>query len=818
VGLEAYAENQDEQATLDQQKSQDDQAKREKDNQSNQRFNNSTDRNLTEEDHKAIGQGKSIRQVRLESDKIKDQAEEMITLAEQERKMTDKEAAELRKQLLLTQNKDAREQILESVQKRVAQVETSGDKDRFEELPEQDQDRLKLERNYVSLLKEHAPILGEKQLEEYEKWIKEQPQTIDNLEKQTVALLQSELPPRREVYNDLKKTLVKYGIQSPMDVPYLAREGLSERTAFLKNIKKLEGHFDEQKDMKANMYSEDAKKEIMKNFCQAENPQEQEFALKKMEKLITAENNGFAELGKAVLEERFSKKSMEEMLAYYKGLGKINKRFDNVDLWNGFIENEAKLGDKLKEVFDKEPKNEEGYKIAFNIFKDLNYAEKEAFIKDQKTTRKKNKTIEEQHRDLQIKETKHEISKARIAKTISEKTEKRFLETIDKKTEGKSYKEVKELHEALMSKIPQEDKEKRNLVAYELKRKKFKEDLRIYTNLNPQISEKEIKKWQEDYDESTWEDREEKHKELTNEIKKSTESDTKGKFGSLDKKTLNEMKETEGKAEKNKQNAMGAIRSLLKLKAYGTAMKRCALLLNDNPGDEELGNLLEEIEAFANMRAISPDLDEEQDLYEQYKDIAGKEIAEDSTIKDETEAIQTEGIALDLMSENIQRHNNSLKTAKQRSAKEVDEQTRGEEDVNELAEEYMEDSEDNKVLDKKTMKGRDAIQIDVERPQTKLEQTALRKKVQKEQIKKDRGGSEVTEFKDRRLGRVLEKREAQGLHDKRKERLAEKMVADIVSIISPDRTPSPEQLALAREAALEKINEKEETRIEQMAA
>lgn len=780
---------------------------------------NKETKHLSEEDRKSMDKGsKGLREVLAESDKIKDQAEDLLGLAQKEQKISDKEASDFKKQLVLNQNKESREQILGDIQNRIASVGKT-DRNRHEELAKQDPERVHLRQTYEALLKKHEHLLGKKQSDEYMKWFDQQPQTIENLEKQTVAFLQSEVPPRREVFDELKKTLGKYGVNNPLDIPYIAQEGLSERTKFLNNIKEAELHFQQYGGLKEQLYSQEAENAMMAKLCRAENPQEQEHEMQRMEFLENAENEGFMNLKATVSSEKISQKSMDGFLTHLQSLDTIDKRFENLGKWEGFIEDEAALKGKLKEVFDAEPKNEEGFDLAYRTFKDLDYVGKEKFIEEQKQKRTKEKDTEKENKELSITAFKHACGQAKIKGTISEKTEKNYHEWIDKNAKDKPYKEVKEFLDILTSETPQE--KYKNLRAYEERRKKYQEDVKRLHDISPQLSEKELKKWEDEYDELGWEKRENKHDDLKKEIQKSLDSRTKERFGKLDNKTLKETKESSEKekslAEKNKETAMEAIRSLMKLKAYGTAMKRCASLLRDNPDDKPIQELFDEIADHADSAAITPDMDKEEELNKRYSKVAEKELIENTEMKEESNALQAENIAFNLMKENIDRHDRTP-SAKDRTKKEVLQETRADQDLNTLAEEYMDDSGREKVLDKKTLKSRDSITIDVDRPKTRLEEQGFRKKVQKEQDKMTRGGSSVIEFRERNTGRILEKEQSQKEHEKREDALVTEMVDDMVKILHPDGKATPEQLKLARKAALEKLRKKEETRIETISA
>src|SRR3989339_178433 len=68
-----------------------------------------------------------------------------------EQKISDKEASDFKKQLVLNQNKESREQILGDIQNRIASVGKT-DRNRHEELSKQDPERIHLRQTYEALL------------------------------------------------------------------------------------------------------------------------------------------------------------------------------------------------------------------------------------------------------------------------------------------------------------------------------------------------------------------------------------------------------------------------------------------------------------------------------------------------------------------------------------------------------------------------------------------------------------------------------------------------------------------------------------------
>lgn len=773
---------------------------------------------LSAKDRLRVDRGEtSISKVVEESHQIKEQAERLLSIAEKTEKISKDEAKNIKKTLKETDSKEQREKILFDIQEKIASTGTST-VDKKQELKPDNPEIQKAFTNYDRLLDENKHLFGTNSIKEYKKWIRGQKLTLENIEQLTVKLLQSELPPRQEKWAELKKTLNKHGVKNPLEISYIEQEGLSERQAFLKNIQSLETFFSKQGDLKQELYTDKAEETFMQEICRAQNPQEQKYILDRTRFIEKAEADNYTTLNRAVGAEKISRKSMKNILDYYKKIAKWGDRLENMNLWDNFIENETKLGDKLKEVFNTEPKNEEGYKLSYRIFKDLDFVGKEKFIEKTKKQRETEKNIDEQNKQLAIETFKHECEKASEEKTISRKTAENYKKWIDDNAKNKPYKEVKQFLDILTSPTPNE--KYKNLKSYEVRRKKYKDDLKKLEDISPQLEKKDIDKWQEDYDKEGWKKREEQQKKLRTEIQKNLDAKTKERLDKAGPETAKGKESKEKIAQQSKETAMQAIKDLADLKAFGTAMKRCSELLRANPYDTEVQKLFDEIAKQADGRKEQPDIDKEETLYRRFSKLSKEFIkGGDGEMKLKADEMQTEDTALRMMEESMDRHHGTLK-AKDRATKELHEKTRTDDETQSLTDDYLKSSKDNKVLDETSLKGRETIQFNLHEKLKKEDATKLRRDVQKEQAKnkEHHGGSAVIEFKQRKgEEKVLDRRQARVEHTKREEALADELVDKITRITHPGKTPSTAQKILAKKAALESLREREEERIERMS-
>ncbi len=786
-------------------------------------FENTEFKAFSHEDKERVRSGKaSLEDVKKESEQVKEQAETLINMARGQEKISELEAKKYRKQLNLTQGKAEREQIVDDLQRAIASIDT--DKDKTEELNKSDPEIQKAYHQYDRVIDENKHLLGSKPTEEYKKWIREQKSSIANVEELTIKFFQRERPPRLEVFNELKKTMAKHGVMDPLDVKYIESEGLSERRVFLKNIKDLEKYFGRIGGMRDKLYSRETEKALTRDICEAENPQEQERILLKARNLEKQESKGYTNLEAAVRGDKISQKSMDNILDYYKGINDWDQRSENVKLWEGFIHNEAKLKDDLKEIFDGSaargiPKNEEGFSLAFRIFKHLDYPGKESFIKEQRKKREQEVKEEDENKELAIQAFKQECSNAQRENVISGRTERNYSDWIDKNAEGKSYKEVKEFLDILTS--PQPNEKYKNLKAYEERRKHFQTNVRRLRDVNPLLTDEEAKEWQDRYDEEGWKDREKIAKELKGEISKALESRTKSRIEKSGLKVLEggKGKETAELAEKNKETAISAIKGLLKFKAYGSAMKRCAELLKNNPYDGNILSLLDEITKFADAQSTDADPAKQEKIYDQYSSLAEKMMANDTEIKEDADEIQTQERGL-ILARKDQQQKKKIKS-KDRNKDEVMDKVKHDQELAAYADEYLEDSEDDEVINASTLKGQEVVSVDFDTVDSRTEKRELRRQVFKEQEKAgEHKGSTVIEFEQAKTGRTIDARsgqEAEIAQQKEKEALAAEMAEDIAKIVHPDGDPTPEQLALAKKAALAKLDKKAKTKIERMS-
>lgn len=776
---------------------------------------------LTEKDKHEIRHGGGLKKVRADAEKFKREAEDLLDIALSQAKMSKREADKFKERLEETHSAETRGSILTEIQEEIARIDSPNGRAKDIELDEEDPILKKALKQYDDLIDKNKHLLGIEPAEEYKKWIREQKPTLKNIEDLTIKFLQSERPPRLTVFEALKKTLAKYGISDPLKITYIKEQGLSERKKFLENIQKLESHFQKLGGMKDTFYSQKAVETIMTGICRAENLNVQKETLDQAVILAREESKGYTTLKAAAQSNKISQKSMQNNLDFYKDIEEIDGRMENLKLWNSFVEAESRLTDNLKEVFDAEPKNEQGFKIAFQIFKNLDYPGKEKFIEEQKRKRKEEKSAEEHNKELTITAFRHACSEAERTGDISKSTEENYGDWINENSKDKTLKEVQEFYTILTSDQAQE--QYKNLKAYKNRRIKFNEDLRRFRDVNPATTEEEFKEWQKRYNKEGWNKREEIHDELKKEIQKALDARTNEHLGKLDKRVLKKLKE--GKEDKetaiaNKETALSAIQSLMDLKAYGTAMKHCAQLLKTNPFDEDVLRLIDQIAEIADHGALEADTEKEDELYKQYTDLAKKKITEDDDTKVYAEEIQSQEQSLRLTRKDQEQRKQI--SAHDRNKDEISDVVKHDKLMSDIAGEYLEDSGNEEIINAKTLKGEKTVRWDFKEETRHEEKRDYRKKVRQQQVDAgDHKGSTVTEFEDPHTGRILDTRsggEAEKEQRREKEELAKKMAEDITEMASPTERENIDHQKLAKRAALDELQKKADTKIERMTA
>jgi len=757
-----------------------------------------------------------IRELKGEIRNKRDDTTKLVTLAQKTEKITSEEADKLKKKVRLSSSKQELADLQEELQSKISSTNVDT-KDKKAELAPNDINLQKGYKNYDKIIDENKHLLGIKAADEYKKWIREQKPNLETLEDATAKFFQSELPPRRDTFQNLKNALGKWGIKDPLSVPFIEREGHSARKTYLGNIGKLEKFFDDKGDLKDKLYDKRSERKLMEELLRTDTLQEQKHIIDRTRFIEKAESQGYTTLEKAVGQDKISQKSMANMLDHYKTIPKWDERLDNNNRWEGFIENEAKLTGKLEDIFETAPKNPEGFKLAFRTFKDLDYPAKEEFIKTEKDKREKEISNEEHNKELTITSIKHECGKAQRKNIISKKTEENYRKFTEEFAKDKPYEEVKKFLDMLTSGTPNE--KHKNLRAYEDRRKKYTEDTKRLGDLSPQLKKQDIDKWQKEYDEKGWNKREEHHKKLKIEVEKAKDKRTKERIEKVAPEALDNKENKESLASKNKETAVKSIKDLIEAGAFKNARLRAAELLLNNPDDEDVQKLLDQIATLAKEGKNESVLDDEGTM-SKFEKTAELIMGGDSEIAEEAKRLQTQDTGLRMMEENVARHHGTIK-AKDRSKKELLEKTRGDTETQDLTEAYLEGSDDDQVLDDVTLKGKDTITFDMNQKEDKQERATKRREVQKEQAKnkEGHGGSSAIEFK-RREGdsKSMDKREARALHAKEENELVDQMVQKMLTITHPGQDASAETIAAARKAALERLRKKEDDKIERMAA
>lgn len=421
--------------------------------------------------------------------------------------------------------------------------------------------------------------IGTNQLKSFEEWcigqIKKNPSV--KTAKETINDLQNHkngIKPRREFYEtEIAGALEKYDIKLE-ECEFLEKQGLSERKEFMRNAKEAESELRNTNDY---FWSNKAREKTMRAVLRAKNPSEQKTQISKIKEIDKIEAEGFVHFKdttsiEGVPVRKMSDNSAKEYMDGIKDEGDLKKRMDyitgNGKEKNGIIKAIENEGSLLQEEVEKGIKNTfkidkglaglykkdpEMLKKALEGFETLNFIQKIEALKRHKILSEKNDQETLRKSQEKLNDSLSEIEKSRSDKTLSDKTAKGFRDWISDpkkytdKNEKIDLKKQEELHKAMTSETPVFEKEKRNIKAYEVRRKKFTDLHKKFKEDNPKTDEKELKKWEEDYDKGSYSERKEvysKFKEHSQKIEeKRKEEEKKEQEAKISEKEKKETKE-----------------------------------------------------------------------------------------------------------------------------------------------------------------------------------------------------------------------------------------------------------------------------------
>ncbi len=523
----------------------------------------------------------------------------------------------------------------------------------------------------------------------------------------------------------------------------------------------------------------------MQEILTAKNPNEQKDLTKQINKINKIESEGFIYMKNTmsvggVTVRKMSDASIDEYLKGIANEGSIKKRLDFLTWYgkqsNGIktaVENEASTyGKKLKpdvasmagiseglEGIYKD--NPEGLKLAIQSFEKLNFTQKVKALKKHKNLVEKTKDKEELEKKLTVKAAEVAIDEAARKGEISGPTQKKYKEWFrdknnykDPKTDKSGNLEVlKKFYEILTSENP--DGKARNLSAYKIKRNRFKTEVKELKNINPDINESELKKWQEKYDKEGWTDRKKVYKNIKKEQLKLDREQEKKKET---EKAAGLTKENKEKGhDLNKKNTIQASIALINEDQPAEALKKLIEYNDADPDDPDIifwmEVALKRIKEFGSGKKLKDKT--EKQIEEEIESVTKS----DEKIKDDLEEQNLKTLNLEGAKMSEERHARKIDGQK-RAARESINATQGDTLTKELTEDFYEQTDEKHILDEEG-KGEEITEIKFDHiSSTSQERQELKEKTrQKESDLLDKKGLKVN-LKDK-TGRKISSQEAE---------------------------------------------------------
>lgn len=661
--------------------------------------------------------------------------------------------------------------------------ERESGKDDEKELPPDHKDLVALERQFRDLCTQNTKYIGEGQVVEYQRWFAQE-KSAHPTKKHLKGLIEDfegkdyphpdGLAPRKEEFQKQTKLFQKFGLPNPLESDYIRREGLSERKEFRENAESLATHFEKLKD--TGFYSPEMVKKSMQTILMAKRPLDQEEQLQKAKNIARKEAEGFLQLNEnmmvgGVTIRKMSKRSKDLYLAYYKN-SEFEERAEMVEDWKGLVDNEAKLAKDLEGIYGAD---KDGLVLALKSFAELDYISKESALKEHQSLVGKNLEKSEKDKVLTIKAAETAINQSPY---LSDKTKVKYITYFkteenypNPKTRKAGDSEVlKERYETLVS--PKPDGDSRNLAAYKHYYERHKMRIAELKEINPNIDEKELKKWQEDYDKESWTNRKKIHGKLKEEIyEQKTEQEKKTKLekaAGINNEDSNESKEGILKPEE-------AIKAASELMNNGQGAEAMKLLLESNAQEPDNPKVLFWIETVAKyMREFGTGVKKEETMNKTISDEMD-EIFDEEKIADKLEEQQIKQHNIHGAKLSEKKHDNSI-SAEERAKKESLKQIETDSVEEELTEDFYA-VKDGFILNKEGT-GEEITEIKMGEDKLRTrEQTSLKKETFLNQSKLDKNiGFSNVELKDEK-GRTISAKEATAIEEKATDTL-ENLVAE----------------------------------------
>jgi hypothetical protein len=449
-------------------------------------------------------------------------------------------------------------------------------------------------------------------------------------------------------------------------------------------------------------------------------------------------------------------------------------------------------------------------------------------LKKHETLAKSAKSKDEMELTLTLQAINGKLETAASKKNISEKTRDRYLQFFkdpnnfknpDTKKPG-DMKEFKKAYDIFISPTP--DEKHKNLSAYEERRKEYVKELKKLQELNPAITEEDIKKWQDKYDAEGWTKRERIHKEeLLPRIHKENE-DRKKRIG-LEEKAGMKKEDKEKNKEKGAPKLAETITAVTELMANDQGAEAMKKLLEFNENTPDNPKILFWMQTVANyMKEFGSGKKREQTVDKELEKEMEKIAATDKGTQDQLLEQQIKTLNMEGVKQSEQRHNQTI-SGQERARKESMSRVQGsgiEADI--TADAYKQLGKDIRIDKEGKAKKIDTIQFkDNNLKMQEQDRFRMKRETFKEQTSLDKKEGMFTAMKDKQ-GNVIAHQVAANLQkaelEKLEKEMAEKAQKKVESRVTSNETQGAQIFDLntriaARRKAKELIDKKRSERL-----
>lgn len=810
----------------------------------------------------------SIEELAAERNKLKTAAEARIKELSQvtgifskSNILSTKEQMELQKELDDTESPELTQKILDRLHDlpRLKEEAAQKEKDEAVELDPQDQKLLDLQEQFDKICDDNIKYIGEKQIAGNKTWFERERRktpTIGHL-KDLIAKMEGKeavhkdgLAPRRAEYAKLASLYKKYDLGAPEDNnSWIRKEGLSERQDFRKKIEALENHFTKLKD--TGFYSQEVIKKHIGELLKAENPQILTNKLREVEDIAREESEGFTHMNENVQVagmniRKMSTESRRKFMEYYRTLDiKDRQKLINDSIQKeglNFLENLANNEAALTKFNPKYAKkyaehnvkaldqiykdNPEALRLALQSFEELDFMQKIEALKNHEKLANSKKSKEEKDRELTLQAANSKIDAAAAKNILSERTRAKYREFFADPNNFKNpqtqkpndIKEMKKAYEILISATPQE--KYKNLAAYETRRKAYKKDLNRLREINPNLSDEEIKKWQDKYDHEGWTRREVIHRQdLNNELTK--QKAEKNRRRELEEKAGMKGKEQDNKNKEKNPKLAETIKAVTELVTNDQGAEAMKLLLEFNDSEPDNPKILFWMQTVANyIKEFGSGKKREKTMEKELERELEKMAESDETIKREILEQQVKTLGLQGARQSEQRHNQTISAHARAEKESMGRMQEGSLEADLTADAYKQMGEGFVV--NKEGKAEKVEEVSFKEKNIRMQEQDLfrqKRKTQKEQSKLDTKEGLVRAVKDK-AGNIISTKVAETLQKEELQKLEEKMATKAREKVGSRITDKPtgklfdlSTKIAARRKAQELIDEKRKAKL-----